>query len=600
MFDLGFEENKLITVPDIQDWSPEQLDQLRYNIQTDLYFLANNILRNAKRKPLLRHVHGNICDTLVHKFPTSERCYQGKVPGDIVPLEEWSPVKERVILSSRGTLKSVVEAADVVQIILCEPNVRIILMSGKLGAAQSILRMSRSFFESNGVLGFLFPEYCSLISVNAKEFTSPGREDVELRDPTLQIATFGSVKAGAHGEWIKLDDATNEVNQATVDLVAKSIESYDDLDPLLEPGGYIDFTGTRWAPDDLPEYIIRNGIEMEKETGEKHVYHLFQPVWTVKKVEDDGIHSPIQLAQMQRDRDERERKHRLIPEDVNLLWPEKLNARFLWPMYRKNPAKFAKQYLLNPDSVTTGVFTRTLLARQTKPLSFMPMPHQSYIFINWDLAGISGKGDFSVGIVGVWETSGRLFILDCIIEQFTSSTMLCQAIVKFFKKYQPDNHRIEAANGTEYLAGELQQIAKAAKLERAFHPGFDAPSNTKDAKQVRIRQLAGALERDMLQFYEGMDQLDELYKQFEKFSGKGKYKDDGPDAIAQMYVKWKDSIAPKAVGYLSPSTNVVDFASEGPNVRDKNFGKNAPAPDPHADERMNADFEFLKRFTVPH
>lgn len=801
------------------------------------FFLANNVLRNPKAKPLLPKVHGGICDTLVHKDPN-------------IPLEEWSPVKERVILSFRGSLKSTIEAADVVQIILCAPNVRIVLLSGKIGLAKSILRLARSYFESNEVLMMLFPQFCSDINQNSESFTTPARTDHSLRDPTIQVATFGSVKAGVHAEYLKLDDCTNEINQATPELVEKSIQKYDDLDPLLEPGGYIDFTGTRWAVDDLPEYIKTKGNEMEEETGRKHVLYFFQPVWNVKKIADEHpewTDAQIQIAQ--RARDEREKKHRLNVDDVNLAWPEKLTPEFLWPKYRKNPRDFAClpagapvlmadwteksiedlkvgdeivgytteelipakveavheeisevwkvttaagrvlyctpdhqwlraehrerygpygtlcvesrgggkrklgvpkvsvltsvytpskpttseeqrdldwlggmfdgegtvngslflsqsklknpevwhglkdcldrlgvtvkkydhgksgeecmwhlgggrslrirllqyarmykksrfvaalwkqnhnvaeidgqhkivsiesvgqqkvyniqsssgnyiaygyatkncQYLLNPESTTHGVFTQKLLARQTRSIDQMPMPHQSQIFINWDLAGVSGTGDFAVGIVGIWEFTGRLFIVDAVLEKFTSSTAICNAIIRLFKKWNPDYHRIESANGAELLQGELAMIAKKADLERAFYPNFEPPSNEANAKVTRISMLAGALEKDQIQFYLGIECLEDIFKQFEKFGGKpsSKYHDDAPDCIAQLYQRFKDEIGPKSIGYITPSDVVVDFQSEGPNIHD-----GEKDVDPHQDERLYADVEFLQRFTT--
>jgi predicted phage terminase large subunit-like protein len=585
------DESYLLTVGDIKDCSASERDKLRYRCQTDLFFLANNVLRNAKTKPLLRKVHGGICDTLIKKYPTSDFGYEGCVPGEMRDFEDWSPIKERVILSSRGTLKSTIEAADIVQIILCESNVRCILMSGKLGLAKSILRMARGYFESNEVIGALFPQFCAGIQVNANEFTSPARHDVNYRDPTIQITTFGSTKAGIRGDYIKLDDATNEINSATPELVEKTIEQYDDLDPILEPGGYIDFTGTRWAVDDLPEYVRRKGEEMEKETGRQHVLYFFQPIWKVKKVEDPLL-SPQQIAKLQHERDEREKKHVLVPDDVELLWPEKLKAEYLWPQYRKNYRKFANQYLLNPESAVSGVFTHELLVRQTRPISECPMPHRSVTVINWDLSGISGKGDFAVGIVGIWEDTGRLYIIDAIIEKFRSSTDICNAIVRLYLKYNPDFHRIESANGSELLSGELRRIAEEADLDRAFHPGWDPPTNEENAKTTRIMLLPGALENNKLQFFSGIPGLQELYKQFEKFTGKGKYKDDGPDCIAQMYQKWKGVIGPKSIAYVTPSGAVIDFQSELP----------APAQDVdvHADERMNADIEFLASMTAPH
>lgn len=574
--------NYLFKLPDVEAMSSDEREELKWMCCTDLFFLANNVCRspNPKYKPLIQKVHGSICNTLVSKNPNKA-------------FEDWSPIKERVILSSRGTLKSVIEAVDIVQIILCYPNVRIMVMSGKLGLAKSILRMARAHFEVNGVLGLLFPEWCAIERTNAEEFVSPARKDYTLRDPTIQCATFGSTKAGARADYIKLDDATNEVNQATPELVEKSIESYDDLDPLVEPGGYIDFTATRWAVDDLPEYIKRNGERIENETGRKHVLNLFQPVWTVKRVIDEHPNwSESQILKAQIERDEREKRHRLIPEDVDLLWPEKLTAEFLWPQYVKNPRKFACQYLLNPEIVTKGVFTHSLLVRQTRPLSECPEPHRSVICVNWDLSGISGKGDFAVGIVGVWEDTGRLYIIDAIIEKFTSSTDICNAIVGLFKKYSPDYHRIESASGSELITGELRIIAAKAGLERAFHPGFDPPINEKDAKTARIMLLPGALEANRLQFFSGIRCLQEIYKQFESFTAKGKYKDDGPDCIAQMYEKWKNAIGPKEIGFLMPSGGVVDFQEPlVPKTEDV---------DPHLDERANSDIDFLSGFTAPH
>ena len=331
---------------------------------------------------------------------------------------------------------------------------------------------------------------------------------------------------------------------------------------------------------------------MEEETGRKQVIYFFQPIWKVKKVDDPNL-SPIQAAKLQAARDDREKKNQLIPADVDLLWPEKLTAEYLWPKYRKNIRKFACQYLLQPEQVTTGVFTHALLLRQTRPISECPYPHRSVVVINWDLSGISGKGDFAVGVAGVWEDTGRLYILDAIVEKFRSSTDICNAIVRFYKKYNPDYHRIESANGSELLSGELRRVATEAELDRAFHPGWDPPSHEDNAKVTRIMLLAGALEKNQLQFFSGIPQLNELYKQFEKFQGgKGSYNDDGPDCIAQMYEKYKNSIGQKSISYCTPSGAVVDFQSEL-QVEKKD-------EDTHKSERENADIEFLSTLTVPH
>ena len=586
----------VLRLQDIVNCSQQEKNKLIYECQTNLFWLANNVLRSYRSKPLLQSVHGGICNSLVHKFPSPsavELLGSTYDPPEVREFEHWSSVKERVILSSRGTLKSTIEAADIVQLILCEPNIRILILSGRLGLAKTILRMARGYFESNEILGYLFPQWTQLLEINAEEFTTPARHGVNYRDPTVQIGTFGSVKAGVHVEYLALDDCTNEINQATPELVEKSIESYDDLDPLLEPGGYKTFTGTRWATDDLPEYIRQHGDDLEKNTGHQHVIYFSQPIWTLKTESNPDL-PPEENLRILTARNEREKNHQLKPDDVNLLWPDKLNAEFLWPQYIKNYRKFACQYLLNPESALSGVFTRKLLNRQTRPISECPLPHRSATVINWDLAGISGKGDFACGVVGIWEETGRLYIVDAVIDKFRSSTDICNAIVRLYKKWNPDFHRIESANGSELISGELRTIANCADLDRAFYPGWDPPSNKADAKYSRIMLLAGALERDELQFFSGIPCLDELFQQFEKFGKKVKNKkanDDGPDCVAQLYEKWKGAINPKSITYLTPSETVIDFQSQLPKS-EKNI-------DVHADEKLYADIDFLKSFTVP-
>jgi len=85
-------------------------------------------------------------------------------------------------------------------------------------------------------------------------FISPARTDLTLRDPTVSVASFRSLKTGWHGEWLKLDDATNEQNQKTLYAVEQSIIRFEELSPLLEPNTYMDFNGTRWLNRTSPLY----------------------------------------------------------------------------------------------------------------------------------------------------------------------------------------------------------------------------------------------------------------------------------------------------------------------------------------------------------
>src|ERR1700723_2345674 len=110
-----------ITVADLKGLSHEQLEKVRYACITDLWFFANEILRNPANKkelPLSEACHRPIIDTFVKKDPKKA-------------FAELHPVKVRLVLSPRGTLKTTLDAADIIQWILYDKDIRIVILSGK-------------------------------------------------------------------------------------------------------------------------------------------------------------------------------------------------------------------------------------------------------------------------------------------------------------------------------------------------------------------------------------------------------------------------------------------------------------------------------------
>ena len=123
-----------------------ELEVVRQACLTSLRFLANCILRppNAKKMPsLVEKVHGRIIDSFLKPIPGTD-------------WDEWSDLDEYVTLASRGMLKTTLGAAMLTQIILCCPDIRILIISGKMDKAESILALARDPFLSNEVLRFLF------------------------------------------------------------------------------------------------------------------------------------------------------------------------------------------------------------------------------------------------------------------------------------------------------------------------------------------------------------------------------------------------------------------------------------------------------------
>lgn len=570
--------------------APERMKEwLRRECQTNLRFLINCVLRpdTAKTPPLLERVHGPIIDTFLQPIPGQ-------------PFDRWSPVKERVTLAFRGALKSTIHGGFLTQVVLCDPDIRILIMSGKLKHAETILSLGSLPFATNEVLRLLFPQWAvDVDDLSRDHFNSPHRNlALNLRDPTLAIATFDSVKAGGHYELVDLDDCTNEVNCATPELVEKNEQHYDDTDPLVEPGGYRHFFGTRWAPDDsdLPEVIKRRGeVYAEDHAGERNTVYFTLPVWTLKT---DG--EPAE----QKARAERDKRNALKPDDVILTWPEKLNARYLWPKYRANPTRFNRQYLLRfTGGGLAESFTRDLMTQATRPFhEGMPRPHDRYLVIHWDLAGIySGRSsrnasDFTCGLAGMFELSTRrVFFYDAMLEVFASSTEMARAIVSFYGRQLRIGNvgvcSIEDRTGARLLQGEIMATAKAMQIPAQV--SYILQPSVAGIKNANIARLAGAVRQGLVQFSNSLPYRDEIFRQFEKWAPTNKHaKDDAPDCAAQIWAQYSDQIFPGIVQVMQPS-EATFFEPEPMAIDNQEI-------DPHADEREYADMDLLNSMTVRH
>jgi hypothetical protein len=209
---------------------------LRHKAQVDLYFLATDVLGI----PLVERVHKPLCDFLVKKDPDK-------------PLADWSELKKRLYMLPRNSFKSTVAVADVIQVILCDPNVRILIMRGTLRLAQQMLNEVKQHFVGNQKLRLLFPEFCG---DNPKalggrdELVCPARGIVR-REPTISIGTVESSKVGLHADWLLLDDLVDDLNSRTPDGRDKVLGAFQMLTPIAEPWAYmpkpIPRSGASWC-----------------------------------------------------------------------------------------------------------------------------------------------------------------------------------------------------------------------------------------------------------------------------------------------------------------------------------------------------------------
>ncbi len=583
--DLNFR----LTLPDVQKLSKEEQDNVKIRIQTDLRFLVNCVLRpaNSKKFPtLLEKVHGKIIDSFLQPDPHKDS-------------SEWDERDEFVVLASRGMLKSTIGAAFLTQVILCSPDIRILIMSGKIDKAKSILAMARKPFFSNQVIRHLFPEWAIEESdIKLEEFTTPKRNpELDLRDPTISLASFESVKAGGHYELVFLDDATNEINSSNLENCEKTHGTYDDTDELVEPGGYRMFLGTKWHEEDLPAYICRKGAEDKEKSGRETVSYFVLPAWTLRK---DGTPKEIE------ERIKREKNGQLTPDDVDLTWPEKLNANFLFKRYRRNRSDFYKQYLLDASlDETPKSFTEAILKRQiTSPNDLLQIPmHDRSVVVHWDLASAftgrrkKSESDYSCGIIAVFQNSTmRMWVVQVVLAHYNNGTDVSNAIVQLYRTAEYFGpivgHSIEDAMGVRWLEDQINEAVRrtAKPNDKPFKSiTWELPNNELNAKNVRIAVLASAMKDGHVFINSNVGFIDDVRSQFEKWTLDAKRrKDDAPDCIAQAWQYYRPLIFPKTIESLKPSGPILTWEPELP----------PEAPDSHAGEGESTDIDAVNSTNV--
>jgi predicted phage terminase large subunit-like protein len=483
-----------------------EFDSLRQRCRTNLFFLAGAILQ----KSMYEHVHRPITKFFVQKdnsqLPAN---YTLKQLHDCISALDVT--KERLLLYPRGTFKSTLNVIDCVQWIINFPDIRILILTGEFKLAKAFVRQVKSYFTVPAGADLtpfqeLFPEFC----INAgdgtdQEFKCPASK-LGLNEPTVWANSITANLSGWHCDVMKCDDVVTDENSGSDDRRDSLLEKFDNVSNLLDPHGYLDVIGTRYAPTDL------YGAMIERSGQTQDLKYLCKASWTPKP---HAIQKPL---------------IELLEEDVDVLFPERQPYSYLRKKLIKNETTFRTQQLNEAVASADFVFDYSLLLAQTaQPASF---PDTGFIYAAWDLALTSNsQSDYSVGVIARVDDQNRVFILDLVYGRF-NFTELAYQIVKVTQTWAPKTIAIEEIAGTEGLKLEIQRQAMLARLAMPIH--WFKPENSYDAKANRIRSLQPLVASGRLWFASNMQHLETLYEAFKRFTGeRGKRKrDDIPDVIS--------------------------------------------------------------------
>ncbi len=537
------EIRQLAALKDAAYLKSEFVSEVRELCQRDLYFLAKYVLASEEMNLINLVTHKPVCDFFVRKDPTRSIAAQ-------------DTFKERLLLYPRGSMKSTLDIADAVQWILCFPDIRILFLTSAQALAIGFVDLLKHYFIINPndptMMNIFWPDFSIPETKEAlgkaDEFMCPMRR-VQRAEPTVKATSIDSVTAGFHAEVIKADDVVANNNTGSEEQLAKTTKKVRLARKLLLLYGYMDYIGTRYDDGDM------YGEMLERNIGEITTYSD-HPCRQFIDNKTTGLKVLIGRAVVLKPELSAKSYIESKEEGCDYIFPEYLSYSFFMKEYNQDEFSAESQYNQNPRTREHATFDRDLLIAHTIP--FQDIPFNGPTVITWDLAyGVKKGRDYSTAAVGLYDTKGRLFIVDIVRRRFTP-TELAQAVVDLAEKWLPEVIGIEESVGVRYIEDSIIRAAMKTGnphvINLCSHIDYIPTGNEKDAKTSRMKSMHPWLKNDMLFFSSALPDLETLYKEFEGCLRKHHY-DDIPDVISRQL-----PYGPRIYQSLSQEINIGERA----------------------------------------
>ena len=173
---------------------------------------------------------------------------------------EFNGEMKRLWLWSRGFYKTtLISTCHTIQLILIDPNIRILIMHNVLGEAIKIMGVIRYHFIQNDEFREMFSEYCPEAGKTGKidwgkvDYIEIPNRTLPFKEGTVEVCGVDSIKTGAHFDYMKKDDLVTKESVATESKIRQAIEA-DDMSKFLFDDyttGCEDYIGTRYHFADL-------------------------------------------------------------------------------------------------------------------------------------------------------------------------------------------------------------------------------------------------------------------------------------------------------------------------------------------------------------
>ena len=431
--------------------NPKDIALVAAKARYDLFFLAKYILGYSLMEEA---VHGELCRYTEALLPSHPADY---VPPKQVSGKDLKPQfkagnKNLLLLMPRGSFKSsVVTIGFSLQVILNEPNARILIDSETYGQAKSFLSEIKGHLESNEAYREVFKSihglYPNEVRRKADLLWSDSQLNIAARtrpikEPTFSVAGVDVTKTGMHYDLIIMDDLHSEKNVTSGEQIKQVINHWRLAYSLLDPGKPLIVVGTRWHFLDLYNHIL---------TYERHRFNIL-----VKSA---------------------------IKQNGKLFFPARLSQEFLDDVREtQGTAIFSKQYLNNPVDDASATFKLKDMVR--KPWELVKdIPINWYMMVDPSYEG--PYSDFSALVIAGMDHMRNLYVRYILRKKMTYAELV-NHMFDLNSRFSPRTILLETIFSQKSI---LYFLNDEQKNRGAWLPVREIKSRSK-SKEERIRGLA--------------------------------------------------------------------------------------------------------------
>lgn len=413
---------------------------------------------------------------------------------DELDYDQFSPDKNQLLLlMPRGTFKSsVVTIGFTLQMILIDPDVRILIDSETFQKAKAFLMEIKGHLEGNEKYREIFKTLYGVYPDARKrdDLWSDSQLNIASRkrarkEPTLSCGGVDVTKNGMHYDLIIMDDLHSELNTVNKEQIDKVIQHFKLAYSLLDPGKPLIVIGTRWDYNDTYQYILDN--------------------------ESENFNIMVRKAHN---------------KDGSLFFPERLSEAFL-DKTRKTMGSYlySCQYENEPVDNESATFKRSQLIRRPWEL-VKDQPINWYMAVDPSYEG--PYSDYAALVVAGMNHQKDLYVRHVIREKLTYGGI----IEKMFDLYNRYPGIKQIVLETVATQKSIQyELNNEQKRRSTWLPVTEIKSRTK-SKEERIRALAPFYEFGHIFHVKECPQIEELEYELIHFP-KGTH-DDVIDALATI------------------------------------------------------------------